>query len=211
MRDLENKKAQHLEKIMKLLLPVTVYYPDKLKESQKRIKELQNVKKQTDKIQNEKEKAKENNDKEEVQKLNAEIAKNKEAEKKKSQSLESEICQFEAERVNDNKFLFLQYIHSELKYHAISVQKLSDLFNKISLIEPEEGLQDFIENYKVNVNLKEMGINIGEIMERKKRREKSQQVKRDQVFEDEKYQDNNINTDRINNNENNFDNDRIDI
>ena len=51
MRDLENKKAQHLEKIMKLLLPVTVYYPDKLKESQKRIKELQNVKKQTDKIQ----------------------------------------------------------------------------------------------------------------------------------------------------------------
>lgn len=54
--------------------------------------------------------------------------------------LEDEIMKFEAQRVVDNKYLLLHYIHSELAYHCISMQILTKLFAITNVTDPKEEL-----------------------------------------------------------------------
>ena len=170
MKLLEEKRKQHLGKINDLIIPVTELYPEKLKNTKKKLDDLIKLRKNKTKVLKNQEKAKINNDVNEAQKLNAELARQLEEEKKKGENLETEIMGFEKERIENNKFLFLQYIHSELKYHAASLEKMSLLFNKINSIEPREELVEFKKRYGINLSLSAIKVNMNEIMEEQQRK-----------------------------------------
>lgn len=63
-----------------------------------------------------------------------------EEEKKEIYKMESDIVQFESDRVEDNKMLLLHHIHSELAFHATAVERLSKLFQEITVYDPKENL-----------------------------------------------------------------------
>lgn len=65
-------------------------------------------------------------------------------EKKEGESLEKDLCQFESERVNDSKCLFLHFIHSELEYHAAALETMSGLFNTMTSLELLRKIEEFI-------------------------------------------------------------------
>ena len=182
MKLLEDERKQHLVKIMDLILPVTECYPEKLKVTKKKLDDLIKLRKSKTKVMKNQEKAKINNDVNEAQKLNAELAKQMEEEKKQGENLETEIMKFESERINDNKFLFLHYIHSELKYHAASLEKMSLLFNKINSIEPREELLEFTKKYGINVPLSSIGVDFNKILQEQQRKKSYQQKVRDDLY-----------------------------
>jgi len=65
---------------------------------------------------------------------------------------------FEADRVIDNKYIILHYIHCELAYHAKSLEKLSELYKTIKYLEPKKYLREFADKLKFqSVNLEEFG------------------------------------------------------
>ena len=80
--------------------------------------------------------------------------------------LENEMCKFESERGDDNKFLFLHFIHSELKYHAAALEKMSELFYKINEKEPQAELEEFKNRFKIEFDLNELGIDIEKLKEK---------------------------------------------
>ena len=128
MKTIENRREEHLRKIKELILPVIDYYPQRLKESKKILEDFEQAIKTTEKL----EKNKDNNKNgiNEKQKINGDISASKNEKNNKGKELEDKICKFESERVEDNKFLFLQFIYSELKYHATALEKMSE-FNTI--------------------------------------------------------------------------------
>ena len=200
MKLLEEKRKQHLGKINDLIIPVTELYPEKLKNTKKKLDDLIKLRKNKTKVLKNQEKAKINNDVNEAQKLNAELARQLEEEKKKGENLETEIMGFEKERIENNKFLFLQYIHSELKYHAASLEKMSLLFNKINSIEPREELVEFKKRYGINLSLSAIKVNMNEIMEEQQRKKSYQQRKRDNVYGESYIEGSNNNINAVNNN-----------
>lgn len=200
MKLLEEKRKQHLGKINDLIIPVTELYPEKLKNTKKKLDDLIKLRKNKTKVLKNQEKAKINNDVNEAQKLNAELARQLEEEKKKGENLETEIMGFEKERIENNKFLFLQYIHSELKYHAASLEKMSLLFNKINSIEPREELVEFKKRYGINLSLSAIKVNMNEIMEEQQRKKSYQQRKRDNVYGESYIEGSNNNINVVNNN-----------
>ena len=149
MKELENDRDKYLDVMKNLILPVAKYYPEKLKETQQKLVNLSKLKKENEKNLKELNKARDKNERDKVQNLNEEIAKKNNEEKKEGETIEKEICEFEAERLNDNKCLFLQYILSELNYHARSLENTSNLFNSINSIDPRLELGNFIEQYGI--------------------------------------------------------------
>ena len=200
MKLLEEKRKQHLGKINDLIIPVTELYPEKLKNTKKKLDDLIKLRKNKTKVLKNQEKAKINNDVNEAQKLNAELARQLEEEKKKGENLETEIMGFEKERIENNKFLFLQYIHSELKYHAASLEKMSLLFNKINSIEPREELVEFKKRYGINLSLSAIKVDMNEIMEEQQKKKSYQQRKRDNVYGESYIEGSNNNINNVNNN-----------
>lgn len=182
LKRLEDKRDNHLKKIENLILPVTAYYPEKLKETKKTLADFDKLKKESSSLQKERDKEK---DKSAAQDLNGQIANNKKDQVKKAESIEHDLCKFEAERVNDNKYLFLHYVHSELKYHASMVENLSVLFKKIKDIDPRSELPDFIRKYGLKVDLKNIDVNISELIRDKENREMMEQQRRNNVYASE--------------------------
>jgi hypothetical protein len=111
------------------------------------------------------------------------LAKSRNEEVKKGVGLENEMCKFESERVDDNKFLFLHFIHSELKYHAAALEKMSELFYKINEREPRAELEDFKNRYKIDFDLNDLGIDIEKLKEAKEKLENSEKDKVDDVYD----------------------------
>lgn len=183
MKALEDKRDIHLNKIMDLILPVTDYYPQKLKITKKNLDDLSKVRKNKAKLEKSRNEIK-NDNVAEVQRLNADIAKSKNEEIKKGQSLESEMVKFESERVDDNKFLFLHYIHSELKYHAAALEKMSELFFKINSMDPRIHLREFANNFGQNdYDFKgKLGIDMDKIEEEDERRRNEEDEKINDVY-----------------------------
>ena len=103
-------------------------------------------------------------------------------ERRKTQDIEKNVCLIEADRVKDNKYLFLHYIHSELEYHAKAVEKLSQLLNQINLIEPLEKMPEFMRSYNIKADLREINIDMEEIERNKERRLKYQADQVNKVF-----------------------------
>ena len=184
MKTLEDKRNIHLNKIMDLILPVADYYPEKLKNTKKTLEELSNVRKTKAKLEKSKVESK-NQNINEVQRINGEIAKSRNEEAKKEITLENEMCKFESERVDDNKFLFLHFIHSEVKYHASALEKMSELFYKINLMQPYEQLDEFAKRFSIVVDYDELGIDMDKILEDKEKRKNEENEKIDEVYDDD--------------------------
>ena len=182
MNELESFRTKHLKNINEKFLPMTVYYPEKLKQSKKNIEDLVTLKKQKEKNAKEEQKAQNKNDVDKARNLSAQIAQQSEEERRKTQDIERNVCLIEADRVKDNKYLFLHYIHSEMEYHAKAVEKMSYLFNMINRIEPLEKLQDFARNYNIKTDLREIDVDIEEIERNKEKRIREEQEQVNKVF-----------------------------
>ena len=182
MNELEAPRTKHLKNINEKFLPMTVYYPEKLKQSKKSIDDLVTLKKQKEKNAKEEQKAQNKNDVDKARNLSAQIAQQSEEERRKTQDIERNVCLIEADRVKDNKYLFLHYIHSEMEYHAKAVEKMSYLFNMINRIEPLEKLQDFARNYNIKTDLREIDVDIEEIERNKEKRIREEQEQVNKVF-----------------------------
>lgn len=182
MNELEAFRTKHLKNINEKYLPMTVYYPEKLKQSKKSIDDLVTLKKQKEKNAKEEQKAQNKNDVDKARNLSAQIAQQSEEERRKTQDIERNVCLIEADRVKDNKYLFLHYIHSEMEYHAKAVEKMSTLFNMINRIEPLEKLQDFAKNYNIKTDLREIDVDIEEIERNKEKRIREEQEQVNKVF-----------------------------
>ena len=182
MNELEAFRTKHLKNINEKFLPMTVYYPEKLKQSKKSIDDLVTLKKQKEKNAKEEQKAQNKNDVDKARSLSAQIAQQSEEERRKTQDIERNVCLIEADRVKDNKYLFLHYIHSEMEYHAKAVEKMSTLFNMINRIEPLEKLQDFAKNYNIKTDLREIDVDIEEIERNKEKRIREEQEQVNKVF-----------------------------
>ena len=182
MNELESFRTKHLKNINEKFLPMTVYYPEKLKQSKKSIEDLVTLKKQKEKNAKEEQKAQTKNDVDKARNLSAQIAQQSEEERRKTQDIERNVCLIEADRVKDNKYLFLHYIHSEMEYHAKAVEKMSQLFNMINRIEPLEKIPDFARNYNIRTDLREIDIDIEEIERNKEKRIREEQEQVNKVF-----------------------------
>ena len=202
MKNLEKYRDIHLKKIMDLILPVIDIYPDKLKNSKKDIENLSKIRKTKAKLEKSRNEVK-NGNIDQVQSINKEIAKSTKEEKSKEDNIENGMVKFESDRCEDNKFLFLQYIHSELKYHAAALQKLSELFNDINEKEPFEDLEKFVDDYNIEVNFKDdLNIDMDEIKQKKEAREKKVKEKTENVYGSESYNNDNEIKGSINNKNN---------
>lgn len=182
MKALEDKRNTHLNKIMDLILPVADYYPEKLKITKKNLEELSKVRKTKAKLEKSRNEVN-NNNTDEAQRLNKELTKSRDDERKYGRNLENEICKFESERIEDNKLLFLHFIHSELKYHAACLEKMSELFYKIKEIDPRVELEVFKTRYKIDCDLLELyGIDIEKIQEDNNKKIKKEKEDIDDVY-----------------------------
>lgn len=182
IKTVEDKHKEHLEKIMNLILPVTEIYPKEAKERKKEMEDLEKAKKRTEKFEKNRNEVK-NDDVNKIQSINGEIAKSRNDEVKKAASLEQAMVKFESERVIDNQFLFLHYIHSELKYHCAALENLSDLFFEIKGIDPRENLIDFADHYGIkDYDFSQIGIDMKEIDEERRKRSIRESEERDNVY-----------------------------
>ena len=158
MRSLRNNSEEYLQKMNNLLIPVTECYPRKLN---------------SDKLNLERA-LRENNS-------NMVSANNKDSHK----GFDNELNRFEEERIEDNRCLFLHYIHSELKYHAAAIEKLSKLFHEINSIEPLANIEEFAKKLNIDVDFKEIGIDLKAIKNQRIENEKKEKKKIKKVFSDE--------------------------
>ena len=171
MKELENYRNKLTTTINKKIIPATDYYPDKAKKVEQNIGNYSNIKKTQEKQKTEQIKANSNAQKEKAKNLQSEINKNENLMNQTKQTIEKDLLFFESERIEDNKYLFLHFIHSELAYHAQALEKLSILFAKIHDKEPIEGLPDFVGKYQLTHagDLSDYGYDKRAIERRKKR------------------------------------------
>jgi hypothetical protein len=54
--------------------------------------------------------------------------------------LEEHVIKNEADRLTDQKYLLLHYVHAALAYHCTSMQLLTKLFTTLNATDPREGL-----------------------------------------------------------------------
>ena len=158
MKELENFRGKLMEKINSKLIPATDYYSFKAKQQKKNIGHYDDKKKENKKQQYEMEKARVSRNELKESKLSVELAKSRSEIIEAGQSLEKDIIQFERDRLEDNKFIILHFIHCEMNYHAKSVEILGQLYKEIIDSEPKANLRDFAEKYKFqSVNLEDYG------------------------------------------------------
>ena len=103
-------------------------------------------------------------------------------------TFQQNLCKFEGERVNDNKYLYLHLIHDELEYHCSALSILSRLFQTINSIDPRIELPNFKSQYHITADFKEVNIDIDKIEQenksRKKIQEENEKKNRDKVFDE---------------------------
>ena len=181
MKSLENDREAHLQKIMNLILPVTDYYPEKLKKSKKSLEDFVKVRKNKMNLEKSRNNVK-NEDVSKVQEINSELVKSRNEVRNRGEIIENDLVRFESERVDDNKCLFLHFIHSELKYHAACLEKLSKLFHDIKEKEPLEEIEKFVNKLNIKIDLKDLGIDMSKIKQEKENRENNQENEIDEVY-----------------------------
>lgn len=157
MVDLEKLRKTQIDKINNLIIPATNYYPEKVKAFRTNLDKIKEIKNSKEKHKSEISKAQTKKEFERVSILSSEVKKHEDEEQIEGNKVEIGLADFEAERVTDNKYLLLHYIHSELAFHATSLEKLTKLYGEIMCHEPKEMLPDFINNYNLN-SLKDSNI-----------------------------------------------------
>jgi hypothetical protein len=138
MSDLEKLRKTQLDKINNMIIPATAYYPEKVKTFKTSLNKISDIKKNTEKQGQALSRAKTKNDQELVGKISADIKKHEDDEKTEGNKIENGLTDFESERVVDNKYLLLHYIHSELAFHATCLEKLTKLYGEIACHDPKE-------------------------------------------------------------------------
>jgi hypothetical protein len=172
----------HLDKIMNLILPVTEIYPKEAKERKKEMEDLEKAQKTKQKLEKNRNEVK-NDDVQKIQSINREIANSTMDMARRAKSLEETMVKFESERVLDNQYLFLHYIHSELKYHCAALENLNKLFFEIKGMDPRENLEEFAEKYGLsNYDFQKIGIDMSQIREQKRKRSEIESEERDNVY-----------------------------
>ena len=178
----EDKHKEHIDKIMNLILPVTEIYPKEAKERKKEMEELEKTQKTKAKLEKNRNEVK-NDDVQKIQSINREIANSTMDMARRAKSLEETMVKFESERVLDNQYLFLHYIHSELKYHCAALENLSKLFFEIKGMDPRENLEEFASKYGLsNYDFQKIGIDMSQINENRRRRSEKESEDRDNVY-----------------------------
>ena len=151
MKDLENMREDHLKTLKELIIPVTEFYPTKLKKNKMNLDEISKAKKNTENLRK-------------SQADGNDITKSERTEISKRNNFEKEFLKYEKERVEDNRYLFLNYIHSELKYHCAVLEELSKLFVETNKRNVTVDLKNFAENYSIkNYNFKKLGIDMNNL------------------------------------------------
>ena len=151
MKELENMREDHLKTLKELIIPVTEFYPTKLKKNKMNLDEISKAKKNTENLRK-------------SQADGNDITKSERTEISKRNNFEKEFLKYEKERVEDNRFLFLNYIHSELKYHCAVLEELSKLFVETNKRNVTVDLKNFAENYSIkNYNFKKLGIDMNNL------------------------------------------------
>lgn len=183
MKDLENKREDHLKTLKELIIPVTEFYPTKLKKNKMNLDEISKAKKNTENLRK-------------SQADGNDITKSERTEISKRNNFEKEFLKYEKERVEDNRFLFLNYIHSELKYHCAVLEELSKLFVETNKRNVTVDLKNFAENYSIkNYNFKKLGIDMNNLNDQVIEEENEKKRKINSVYTSQKKSDDDSNED----------------
>ena len=170
MKDLENNRKTYLDKINTLIIPVTQYYPTLLKQNKANLEEVSKSKKK----------------REDLQKSSAsgpDLRASQREEDSKADIFSKEFLKYENTRIKDDKFLILNFIHSELKYHCEVLQKLSELFISTKNKDVRVGLKKFGDDYGIkNFNYSKLNIDIDEIQKEVKKEEDEESEKINDVY-----------------------------
>ena len=183
MKDLENMREDHLKTLKDLIIPVTEFYPTKLKKNKMNLDEISKAKKNTENLRK-------------SQADGNDITKSERTEISKRNNFEKEFLKYEKERVEDNRFLFLNYIHSELKYHCAVLEELSKLFVETNKRNVTVDLKNFAENYSIkNYNFKKLGIDMNNLNDQVIEEENERKRKINSVYTSQKKSDDDSNED----------------
>ncbi len=158
MKGLEDFRNNQMMKIKSKLVPATIYYSSKAKTYKQQIGKYKDKIKENEKQRQEMDKAKMSRNELKQSQLSNDIKKSRREIENVGETLQSNVMKFEADRVIDNKYIILHYIHCELAYHAKSLEKLSELYKTIKYLEPKKYLREFADKLKFqSVNLEEFG------------------------------------------------------
>jgi len=157
MTDVEKMRDTKIKKLNELIIPATISYPRRAKEFKTEMSKINDIKALKGKQLKELERAQSTRDADKMSRVNAVIEKNKQEEVSKGNEFEEKFTNFEQERVVDNKYLLLHFIHSELAFHATSLEKLSKLYAEIMCYDPRENLGDFVNIMALN-SMKEINL-----------------------------------------------------
>ena len=167
MTTFENHRKVYLDNIQNCYIPITKCYPDKLKSIKTTTSEL------TSKLQQIEKSKKNPNKQQDVGRLG------QEAQAMQNQ-LYDNFCRLEKEKCEDNKHLLLSFINSEMEFHARALESLSSLFREINLIEPNEGLNSFINKYQIHSDKVQKIIQETTVQQQKRERER--EIQRSNVW-----------------------------
>lgn len=181
MKKVEGKREEHLMKIKDLFLPVIDYYPKRLKETKECLENFEKSIKRKEKLEKSRDELK--NVPEEIGQYNNNLKTSKIEVAQGHQNLEKKICDFEEERVEDNKCLFLRFIYSELKYHANALEIMNKLFSEINENEVRLDLEKFAKSY--NLDLKKYNIDLQKFKADEQKKNEEQKEIQDEVYNEE--------------------------
>ena len=136
MKEFENDRDINIKTLTDIIIPVTEFYPSKLKKNKNNLDEIQKAKKNTENLQK-------------SNALPSQLNKSYNNENEKMNTFEKEFKNYEKERSEDNRLLLLRFIHSELKYHCAQLQQMSELFAKTNSKDVTSGLKPFAKEYGI--------------------------------------------------------------
>ena len=161
MIKLELNRDEHLEKtISKLIIPVTEIYPTIIKQQKNNLDDLARERK------------------------NTQVNQSKSIIEKREKENVKSYKDFQKNSINDSKYILMNYIHSELKYHAALMEKLNHLFFKINGIDPLVHLKKFGESYGINdYDIRKLkNVNKEKIEEYEKNRKENEDEEKNGVY-----------------------------
>jgi hypothetical protein len=150
MINLENKRKDLFILIDSKIIPSSVNFINSAKELKKGVSNYQSLKKENEKKEKERQKAASNNEKEKDKLIQQDIQSGQNQLNEEQSSTEDALVSYENDRIMNNKYLILHYIHSELAFHANAVEQLSKAYSLIFDKQPLSKLPDFVKDYNLN-------------------------------------------------------------
>ena len=173
MKDCEDDREKHLEKLNNLIIPVTEYYPEEIKKSQQALDEYVKQKQNTDDLTKS------------TRSNQEDITRSRNEESRKKSKYQSNYSKYKKNMKNDNKCLFLHFIHSELKYHCAALERMSNLFFEINKINPDAKIDDLAKSLGIkNFDYKKLNIDIKKLKKENKDEEDKEEEEKKDVLDD---------------------------